>query len=80
MFEVKHMELGISDNPKYRFVDIYAKDRAEAQAVNTGQLLQGSKLFIIETAELFILNEDGGVWCSATDGTVMEEVPYGDRI
>ena len=76
MFEVKHMELGVSDNPKYRFADIYVKNRTEAQAVKTDQLVQGSKLFIIETAELFVLNEDGGVWCSAVDGTVMEEVSH----
>lgn len=72
MVEIKHMEQGMGDCSKYRFVDVYVKDRAEAMDVNTSFLIQGSKLLIIETAELFILNEDEGVWCSAFDGTPLK--------
>jgi hypothetical protein len=72
MVEIKHMEQGAGDCPKYKFADIYVKDREEALAVDTSLFIQGSKLFIIETAELFILNQDGGLWCSAVDGAFMK--------
>lgn len=71
MFEVKHIEQGTGEGPKFKFVDIYVKNRGEALTVGTDQLIQGSKLLIIETAELFVLNEDEGVWCHALDGTVL---------
>lgn len=72
MVEFKHMEQGAGDCPKYKFSDIYVKDRQEAMEVDTSLLIQGSKLFIIETAELFILNQDGGTWCSALDGAFLK--------
>jgi hypothetical protein len=72
MVEFKHMVQGDGDSPKYKFSDIYVQDRQEAMAVDTSLLIQGSKLFIIETAELFILNKDGGVWCSAVDGAFLK--------
>ena len=71
MFEVTHMEQNTGEKPKFKFVDIYVKDRAEALTVDTARLIQGSKLFIIETTDLYVLNEDEGVWYHATDGTVL---------
>ena len=71
MYEVNHKEQGVGDQPKFKFVDIYVKDRQEALTVDTNQLIQGSKLYIVETAELFVLNEDEGVWYSAVDGSVL---------
>lgn len=72
MVEIKHMSLSLGDRPKRKFVDIYVKDRGEALTVNTDRLIQGSKLWIVETAELYVLNEDGGLWCSALDGAVLK--------
>ena len=72
MVEIKHMEQGSGDCPKHKFVDVYVKDHAEAVTVDTSRLIQGSKLWIVEAAELYVLNEDGGVWCSAMDGTVLK--------
>ncbi|MBE6557692.1 MAG: hypothetical protein E7661_01595 [Ruminococcaceae bacterium] len=71
MFEVVHKSQGAGAHFKYKYLDIYVKDREEALAVTTKKLTQGSKLYIVETAELFVLNEDEGVWCSAVDGTVL---------
>ncbi len=76
MYEVKHMAQGRGDSPKYRYVDIYVKDLTEAMTVETSQLTQGSKLYIVETAELYVLNENEGLWCSAVDGTVLPQGGY----
>lgn len=71
MQEIKHKEQRVGEI-KFKMLDIYVKDRAEALTVDTSLLMQGSKMLIIETVELFILNEDGGVWCSALDGSVLK--------
>ncbi len=71
MYEILHKGQGSGESYKYQYMDIYVKDRAEALAVNRTRLTQGSKLYIIETAELYVLNEDRGQWCSAVDGTVL---------
>ncbi len=71
MYEVIQKTQGVGEHSKYKYVDIYVKDRAEAMEISTQKLTQGSKLYVVETAELFILNEDDGVWCSAVDGTVL---------
>lgn len=71
MYEVVHQTQGAGVYFQYKYVDIYVKDSAEALTVSTRKLTQGSKLYIVETAELFVLNEDEGVWCSAADGTVL---------
>ena len=68
MYEYKHSVQSRGDTPRYRYVDIYVKDMAEALEIETGHLTQGSKLYIVETAELYVLNENAGVWCSAVDG------------
>lgn len=73
MYEVIHKDQSVGDRAKYRYVDIYVKDYAEALEVSTKKMIQGSKLYIVETAELFVLNEDDGVWCSAMDGAVLGE-------
>ncbi|MBE6584933.1 MAG: hypothetical protein E7645_00220 [Ruminococcaceae bacterium] len=73
MFEVIHKTQGSGERSKYKYVDIYVKDLAEAMKVKKNKLVQGSKLFIVETASLYVLNEDEGVWCSAVDGTVLGE-------
>lgn len=73
MYEVIHKTQGVGERTKYRYADIYVKDRDEAMAISTSELIQGSKLYVIETAELFVLNEDEGKWCSAVDGAVLQE-------
>ena len=71
MVEIMHMERHTGDRPKRRMVDIYVKNSAEARTVDTSLLIQGSKLLVIETMELFILDDDGGVWRNVSDGAVM---------
>lgn len=73
MYEVKHEAQSKGVSPKYRYVDIYVKDLAEAFEVETHHLTQGSKLYIVEKAALYVLNEDAGVWCSSVDGTVLAQ-------
>ena len=72
MQEIKHKEQRVGENLTYKMLDIYVKDVSEALTVDTALLLQGSKMLIIETMELFVLNEDGGVWYSASDGSVLK--------
>lgn len=74
MYEVIHKTQGVGEYETYNYADIYVKDRREALEVDTSHRIQGSKLYIVETAELFVLNEDEGMWCSATDGSVLGEV------
>lgn len=72
MVKITHMEQSRGANqPNYVLADVYVKNRAEAEELDTSLLIQGSKLLVIETAELFVLNEDGGIWCSALDGAPM---------
>ena len=72
MQDIIHKEQSVGDTLTYRMKDLYVKDREEAMTVKTTLLLQGSKLFIVETMELFILNEDGGVWYRVPDMTVLD--------
>ena len=74
MYEVIHKTQGVGEFDKYKYADIYVKNRAEAMEISTNHLIQGSKLYIVETAELFVLNQDNGVWCSTADGTMLGEV------
>ncbi len=74
MYEVIHKTQGVGEYDKYKYADVYVKDRCEALGVSTGHRIQGSKLYIVETAELFVLNENEGVWCSSADGAVLREV------
>ena len=60
------------DDGKHReYADIYVSDTEEAKTVDTDDYIQGSKMYIIETAELYVLNREGGVWCNVTDGTML---------
>ena len=74
MFEVIHKTQGVGEFDKYKYADIYVKNRTEAMEISTNFLIQGSKLYIAETAELFVLNQNDGVWCSAVDGSMLGEV------
>ena len=74
MYEVIHRTQGVGEYDTYKYVDIYVKDRTEAMDISTNLLIQGSKMYIVETAELFVLNQDDGVWYSAADGTMLGEV------
>ncbi len=50
------------------YAEIYVDDKAEALSVSTDDYIQGSKMYIIESAELYILHASKGIWCSADDG------------
>ena len=71
MYEVIQKVQCAGEYSKYKYVDIYVKDRTEALSISTNDLIQGSKLYIVESAELFVLNRDEGVWCSAVDGAAL---------
>ena len=73
MYVLEHVTQSRGDTPKYKYVDIYVKDVAEALEVETYHFTQGSKLYIVETAELYILNENAGLWCSAVDGAILKK-------
>ncbi len=58
------------DSRKYReYADVYVGDKQEGLSLDTDDYVQGSKLYVVETAELYVLNRAGGYWCSVVDGT-----------
>ena len=60
---------------RYReYAEIYVDDRAEALTVDPDDYIQGSKMYIIETAELYVLQANKKLWRSAIDGSPLSEV------
>ena len=60
---------------KYReYAEIYVDDRAEALTMDPDDYIQGSKMYIIETAELYVLQANRKQWRSAQDGSPLSEV------
>ena len=60
---------------KYReYAEIYVDDKTEALNVDPDDYIQGSKMYIIETAELFVLQANRKQWRSANDGSPLGEV------
>ena len=60
---------------RYReYAEIYVDDRAEALTVDPDDYIQGSKMYVIETAELYVLHFGRKQWRNAYDGSPLEEV------
>ena len=60
---------------RYReYAEIYVDDRAEALAIDPDDYIQGSKMYVIETAELYVLQSNRKQWRSAYDGKPLSEV------
>ena len=53
------------------YADIYVENNKEAQSLDTNDYIQGSKLYVIETAQLYVLSREGGEWRSSTNGSVL---------
>lgn len=47
--------------------------REAARSVDTACLLCGSLLYVVREGKLYVLDSDGGTWCSAEDGRTLEE-------
>ena len=56
------------------YAEIYVDDKTEALAVDPDDYIQGSKMYIIETAELYVLQANRKQWRSAKDGSPLSEV------
>ncbi|MBQ9780421.1 MAG: hypothetical protein IJW00_05710 [Clostridia bacterium] len=54
------------------YADIYVENVREAKTVDTNDYIQGSKLYVIETAQLYVLSREGGVWRNASNGSVLQ--------
>ena len=52
-------------------VTIYVTDKEEALSIDTTDLLIGSTLFIVQSATIYMLDADGGVWRSIRDGLAL---------
>lgn len=52
---------------------IYVTTRDEATALSTARLVQGSVLFVIRTGQMYMLEEDGGVWRNVATGSALTE-------
>lgn len=65
----------VDKHNKFReYAEIYVDDKAEALAVDPDDYIQGSKLYVIETAELYVLQSNRRQWRSAYDGSPLSEV------
>ncbi len=63
------------ENKKHReYAEIYVDDKAEALTIDPDKYIQGSKMYIIETAELYVLQSNRELWRSAKDGSPLSEV------
>lgn len=52
---------------------IYVTTRDEARSLPTDRLVQGSVLFVIRTGQMYMLDEDGGVWRNIASGSALTE-------
>lgn len=52
---------------------IYVTTRNEARSLSTDRLVQGSVLFVIRTGQMYMLDEDGGVWRNIASGSALTE-------
>jgi hypothetical protein len=60
---------------RYReYAEIYVDDIEEALTVDPDDYIQGSKMYIIETAELYVLQANRKQWRSVDDGSPLSEV------
>ncbi len=50
-------------------VTVYASTKEEAARVDTGNLLIGSTLIVVGSAEVYMLDADGGDWRTVSDGS-----------
>lgn len=61
-------------NGKYiEKVIVYATDKADVGGVSTADFTQGSMLFVVREAKMYLLDEDGGAWYNASTGTALTE-------
>lgn len=58
----------------HEYAEIYVDDVAEALTVDPDDYIQGSKMYIIETAELYVLQANRKQWRSAKNGRPLSEV------
>ena len=61
-------------NKHREYAEIYVDDKAEALTIDPDDYIQGSKMYIIETAELYVLQANRKQWRSAQDGSPLSEV------
>lgn len=52
---------------------IYVTTPDEARSLSTDRLVQGSVLFVIRTGQMYMLDEDGGVWRNIASGSALTE-------
>lgn len=52
---------------------IYVTTHDEARSLSTDRLVQGSVLFVIRTGQMYMLDEDGGVWRNIASGSALTE-------
>ena len=61
-------------NKHREYAEIYVDDKAEALTLAPDDYIQGSKMYIIETAALSVLQANRKQWRSAKDGSPLSEV------
>ena len=61
-------------NKHREYAEIYVDDKAEALTIDPDDYIEGSKMYIIETAELYVLQANRKQWRSAKDGSPLSEV------
>lgn len=65
-------------NGKYiESATIYATTREEALDFDASRLMQGSMLFVIQSASVYMLDSDGGVWYNISTGKAINDADEG---
>lgn len=64
---VKHfyVEKGV----RKEYADIYVGTASEGLEIDTNDYIQGSKLYVVDSAMLYVLKDTGGLWCDTIDGS-----------
>lgn len=61
-------------NGKYiETATIYATTKEEALNVDVSQLTQGSLLFVVQSANMYMLDSDGGNWYNVSTGKAISK-------
>lgn len=69
MIRKEVVECALKNGKHIEKVMLYATQKSDVQGMSTSDFAQGSMLFVVRTAGLYVLDEDGGAWHNAATGT-----------
>lgn len=73
MIRKEVVECAIKNGKHIEKAIFYATEKADVKDISTADLTQGSMLFVIRDAKMYLLDEDGGAWYNASTGVALSE-------